>query len=304
MVSYSFDDIEEIKKNGFVFELPKTTQESIMQLSKRVGAPNYIKTPIFQKKKQMEGPDWDLLKQFKPTAKVERTDSEQLIQSIKASLNKMTDKNYEKMRDDIFANLEKIITSNLCDSVCDNVNDIIFTIASSNRFYSKIYATFYKELISKKNVIEVFPFEERLRNELVSYIEKYASIKVINANENYEEFCEANKEHEKRKALTEFFVHLMMMDVIGVDEMVNIHKKLCELTLSHVFDTEQKQTLVELSENMFILLNTGATAFNKSRVLDSMIADVNAISKLSVTQHPGLSNKTIFKLMDICEIKV
>lgn len=301
MISYSLDDIEDIKKQGFVYELPKTTQESIMSLSKRVGAPNYIKTPIFQKKRQhINGPDWDMLKQFKPTAKVERSDDEELIQSIKTSLNKMTDKNYEKMRDDIFANLEKLKTSN----VYNNVNDIIFTIASSNRFYSKIYATFCKELILNKNSLETSSFEERLRKEVVSYLEKYDSIKMINANENYEEFCEANKEHEKRKALTEFFVHLMMMDIIKVDEIVDIYKKLCELTLSHVFDTERKQTLMEVSENMFVMLKTGANAFNEAGVFDAMISQVNAISNLGVKQHPGLSNKTIFKFMDIADIKV
>lgn len=299
-IRYSLDDIEDIKKQGFVYELPKTTQESIMLLSKRVGAPNYIKTPIFQKKRQHIGPDWDMLKQFKPTAKVERSDDEELIQSIKSSLNKMTDKNYEKMRDDIFANLEKLKMSD----VYNNVNDIIFTIASSNRFYAKIYATFCKELIFNKNSLETYSFEERLRKEVVSYLEKYDSIKMINANENYEEFCEANKEHEKRKALTKFFIHLMMINIIKVDEMVDIHKKLCELTLNYVFDAERKQTLIEVSENMFVMLKTGANAFNEAGVLDAMISQVKAISKLGAKEHPGLSNKTIFKFMDIVDIKV
>jgi hypothetical protein len=300
MVYYSLDDIEEIKQNGFVFELPKTTQDSIMSLSKRVGAPNYIKTPIFQKKRHIEGPDWDLLKQFKPTAKVERTDNEQLIQFIKTSLNKMTDKNYEKMRDEIFENLEKLESSDVYDSV----NDIIFTIASSNRFYSKIYATLYKELMLNKKLMENGAFDERLRKEVANYLEKYTSIKMINANENYEEFCEANKEHEKRKALTEFFVHLMIMNVIKMDEMVSIHNKLCELTLKHVFDEEHKQTLMEISENMYILMKTGGSAFKDADVLAPMLNQVKAISKLSVKQHPGLSNKAIFKFMDITEIKV
>ena len=216
ILRYSLEDINNIKKKGFTFKLTKDTQELIMELSKLVGSPNYIKTPIFQKKKQDSEPDWDLLKQFKPTPKVERNDNEVLLQKIKGSLNKMTDKNYSSMCGEIMINLAKLENTELVEKV----NDTIFNIVSSNGFYSYIYASLFKELIESSNSSD--KFKERLESELANYISRYLDIIVINPNKDYDAFCEANKESERRKALTDFFVHLVKLNVVDVEEIISI----------------------------------------------------------------------------------
>lgn len=296
--NYSLEDINKIKLNGFSFELPKKTYDLIVKLSKLVGSPDYIKTPVFQKKRRNEEPDWDLLKQFKPTEKVERTSNEQLIQNIKGSLNKMTDKNYEKMSCQIMENLTKLEDTDLFVKV----NDIIFNIVSSNRFYSKIYASFYKELIDKSNNKEVYT--QRLKEELTNYMNRYLLIKSHNPNEDYEAFCDANKENERRKAMTLFFVNLMIMKVVCIDEIVDMYNRLCDLTLDKKFDSSHKQTIVEISENLYIIVESGKSFLKEEGVLDNMIEQASAISKLQVKQHPGLSNKAVFKFMDITDIKI
>lgn len=47
--TYSYNDIQTIKENGFAYELPEYTLMVINKISKQVGAPTYIKTPIFKK---------------------------------------------------------------------------------------------------------------------------------------------------------------------------------------------------------------------------------------------------------------
>ena len=299
MQKYSLDDINHIKQQGFNFTLSQQTQDLIMQLSKLVGSPDYIKTPVFQKRKltkENEEPDWELLKQFKPTAKVERTDNEELIQIVKGALNKMTDKNYEEMRDLIFKKLGDLEGTDEYDVALD----IIFNVASSNRFYSEVYARMYKVLMDKSSVI----FKQRLQKEVDAYIERFSAIKIVNPNEDYEAFCEVNKENEQRKAMTEFFVNLMKMDVISLDEMVNIYYQLCDLVSMLVDDCEHKHTIVELSENIFILTEKGAETFTKADLFQEMISKIKPITKMKVKEHPGLSNKSLFKFMDIIDIKV
>ena len=296
-VRYTLDDVSTIKQNGFSFELPKNIQHLIMELSRLVGSPDYIKTPVFKKKTPNAEPDWDLFKKFKPTAKVERSNNEELLQKIKSSLNKMTDKNYDSMKEQIFENLSKLEETELFQTV----SDTIFDIASSNRFYSKIYAMLFKDLIS--NDIYSSNFKERLMNEVDSYLERYSDIKNINANDDYEGFCDANKVSEKRKALTEFFTNLMNEGILDISRLVAIHEKLCELTLEHKFSEEHKQTIIEISENMYVLLKNGEERFREGGYLDNMIDRVAAISNLSVKQHPGFSNKASFKFMDITDIK-
>lgn len=296
-VRYTLDDVSSIKQNGFSFELPKKIQQLIMDLSRLVGSPDYIKTPVFKKKTPNTEPDWDLFKKFKPTAKVERSSNEELLQKIKGSLNKMTDKNYGSMKEQIFENLSKLEDTELFQTV----SDTIFDIASSNRFYSKIYAMLFKDLISNDSYSS--NFKERLMNEVDSYLERYSDIKNINANDDYEGFCDANKVSEKRKALTEFFTNLMNEGILDVSRLVAIHENLCELTLEHKFSEEHKQTIIEISENMYVLVKNGVVRFREGGYLDNMIDRVAAISNLSVKQHPGLSNKASFKFMDITDIK-
>jgi len=294
---FSLDDINNIKSNGFRYKLSKETQCLIMELSKLVGSPDYIKTPVFQKKKPGSEPDWDLLKQFKPTLKVERTATEILIQTIKGSLNKMTDKNYNAMRDEILSNLSKLEETDLFNSV----NDTIFDIASSNRFYSYIYASLFKELIENSNAAD--QFRERLECELSNYLERYLDIININPSEDYEAFCDANKESERRKALTEFFVHLVGLKIIDQEKIITIHDNLCNLVLEHKFDQTHKQTIIEISENLYVMMTSGRDMFKDTDNLDIMNNKIEAISKLNVKQHPGLSNKALFRFMDIIDIK-
>lgn len=294
---FSLEDINNIKNNGFGYKLSKETQSLIMELSRLVGSPDYIKTPVFQKKKAGAGPDWDLLKQFKPTVKVERTANEVLIQTIKGSLNKMTDKNYNTMRDEILNTLSKLEGTDLFNSV----NDTIFDIASSNRFYSYIYATLFKELIENSNAGD--KFRERLECELSNYLERYLHIININPSEDYEAFCEANKESERRKALTEFFVHLATLKIIDCKKIITIHDNLCNLTLEHKFEKDHKQTIIEISENLYVMMTSGRALFKETGNLDTMNDKTQAISKLNSKQHHGLSNKALFKFMDIIDIK-
>jgi hypothetical protein len=298
-VRYSLEDINKIKQNGFTFSLPQDTQELIMSLSKLVGSPDYIKTPVFQKKRReinANEPDWELIKQFKPTEKVKRTDDEELVQDIKRSMNKMTDKNYDTLRDEIFKALSNLENTDIYNTVLD----IIFNLASSNRFYSQVYAKLYTELMEKSSEV----FTERIQKELGTYMEHFNTIKNVDANEDYEAFCDNNKRNEERKALTEFFCHLMRLDVISVEEMSSVFTNLMTKVRDIIDNGEEKHTMVELAENIFILLSNCVEHFNSADKFAHMVAEVKEISEMKAKQHPGLSNKSLFKLMDVIDIKV
>ena len=46
----------------------------------------------------------------------------------------------------------------------------------------------------------------------------------------------ANKESERRKALTDFFVHLVKLNVVDVEEIISIQNKLCDLILRPIYN--------------------------------------------------------------------
>ena len=50
-------------------------------------------------------------------------------------------------------------------------------------------------------------------------------------------------------------------------------------------DSEQKHSVIEISENMFILINTGKSAFADS--WEDLRKKVSVLAKMSVKKNPG-----------------
>lgn len=294
MVHYTIDDINSIKKNGFSYVLPEETQNLIIDLSKLVGSPDYIKTPVFHKNNKSKEPDWELLKNFKPTQKNELNQDEKIIQSIKGSLNKLTDKNYDTMSKNIFEDLSKLENSNKFNYV----NTIIFNIASSNRFYSAVYANLFNNLIKKYDL-----FKNYITEAMSSYLDRFNHILDINPNDDYDSFCDENKKNEEQKALTEFIVNLSKQGVIEIDRLVTLFEDMFDLVLKYKLEAKYKSRIIELSENIFILLNSGFEGFQNINAWSNILSNIETITVMKVKDYPGLSNKAIFKFMDVMDIK-
>jgi hypothetical protein len=293
---YTLEDIRSIKDNGFSYKLPENTQELIKNLARLVGSPDYIKTPVFHKKhKNIEKePDWEIFRKFKPTEKVDRTDNEKIIQSLKGALNKLTNKNYNVMRDVVFNDLQKLQN-------VDNLTEIykmVFEILSSNRFYSIVYAKLYYELAENYAY-----FGELIDSEIKRFINTFSDIKNVNPNDDYDLFCKVNKENERRRALCDFFVNLMHQNVILTNEVVELFDTLYDELLTKVNDENHKHTVIEFSENIYTLMEKGNSRFRETTIWDNMIEKISVINKMKLKENKGLSNKSLFKFMDIMDIK-
>jgi hypothetical protein len=70
------------------------------------------------------------------------------IDNIRLHLNKITDKNYEDISNKIFDSINNLIQNNISSEDMSKLSTIVFEIATNNRFYSKIYADLYSELLS------------------------------------------------------------------------------------------------------------------------------------------------------------
>jgi hypothetical protein len=117
-LKYTLDEINSIIFQGFNYELPVETLNIISELSLQVGSPDYVKTPVFQKRenimkvdntqkdaafkkkknnKSMEivnDDDWEALRSFQTTKIEEKVGIDIKIDTIRNYLNKLTDKNY------------------------------------------------------------------------------------------------------------------------------------------------------------------------------------------------------------------
>ena len=52
MLIYNLNEINDIRDNGFIFELSESSLDVINTISEVVGASNYVRTPIFPRKEK------------------------------------------------------------------------------------------------------------------------------------------------------------------------------------------------------------------------------------------------------------
>jgi len=307
--SYYRTDYDRIKREGFTFILPVETIETIKKIALNVGAPEYIKTPHFEKRihrprvqpKEITDTEWDTLRNFKTTSLEKKKGIELSIDTIRKHLNKMTDKTYDALKTHIIAEIDTIVgtgTEVLSEELLVDLNkigDSIFEIASGNSFYSHMYATFYKELMAKYDFMKII-----FTNKIETDVSIFTDFNYCDPNKDYDTFCKNNKTNEKRRALGLFYVNLMLQDIIPVEKIVSMIEELQVELLSCIKKENNVNIVEEMSELIYILIIKGASKLKLQTEAWTEIAErINLVSSMKAKSQPSISNKTIFKYMDI-----
>ena len=307
MRTYTRIDYDRIKREGFTFILPPETIQAIKTISSNVGAPEYIKTPHFEKRthkprappKEITDTEWDNLRSFKATIMEKKKGVELSIDKIRKHLNKMTDKTYENLKGQIVEELELIMKetneNSELTSELSKIGDAMFDIASGNSFYSKMYATLYKELMSKYSFIQAV-FLEKISSE----VSIFKDFNYCDPNKDYDAFCKNNKTNEKRRALALFYVNLLLQEIVPQEKFVNMLEDLQTDMLLNIKKEGCANIVEEMSEVIYILAINGAPKLKLS--LDEWSSTINRITHISTLKaksEPSISNKTIFKHMDM-----
>ena len=340
---YELSNFDKIIYEGFNFNLPEKTLTLIKSLSTEVGSPSYVKTPVFRKRDQSiktnafktndnhmntvnlnnaqndgfniiptknrrknknveitNDAEWENLRSFHVTKIDEKEGIEGDISTIRSHLNKISDKTYCDTRDKIINILDCLVEIGTESSDMINVCSSIFDIASNNRFYSKLYADLFVELLNKYEGMKVV-FEHSLE----SFLELFNNIQYIDAEINYDQFCLNNKNNERRKALSAFFINLMKQEIISRDKILDIIVNLLKQIFEYIDDKEKnkKNEVDEITENIAILctkemMDLDIVVLNDETLLENIRILANSKSK----KYPNLSNKSIFKFMDMIEM--
>lgn len=329
---YGIEDFNRLIFEGFDYELDPEVRTIIQTLSDQVGAPEYIRTPQFPKSNKRYDPmntlkggpgqsgrnrygeggssneDWNSFRQFQATKIVKKEGVAKTIDTIRKHLNKISDKNYENQRANIFSELRALVDADADASVdktekekdingeFDNVVGAVFTIASGNMFYSKLYAQLYQEMM-----VEFPVMKTNFKNNLSRFREIFNSIEYCNPDKDYDKFCAINKDNEKRRATALFYVNLMMLDVVSSDEITSIIKELCDYQMSKVREDENKYIVDELSEVVAIMVLNSLPKLKGQTMWDEIIEYVEKIASSKVADYPSITSKSIFKYMDITD---
>jgi hypothetical protein len=319
VLKYPIQDFNSITFNGFNLTLPESTIKIISELSLQVGSPSYVKTPVFQKRenplKQTSQPivdkrrkgknieindeDWSAIRSFQATKFDTKEGISAQIDIIRSHLNKMSDKNYIDSRNKIVDDIDKIISECSDTNNLIQVSSIIFEIASTNRFFSKIYADLYSDLFIKYEFMRSV-FE----NSFSTFLQLFNNIEYVVPEEDYDKFCKINKDNEKRKSLSVFFINLMINGIIDKIKIVHLLKTLLLQVYEFSIIPNKKNEVDELVENVALLYKKDlfeCDSKDENLLIDGLTITefITKLAQSKVKKDMSLSNKTIFKCMDL-----
>jgi len=328
-LKYTIEDFENIIFNGFDYEIQANVLEIITNLAREVGSPDYVKTPMFPKKeislksnsiinnnlqinkkrkgnKDMEvlnNEEWEALRNFQTTKIEKKSCCDIDIDLIRSLLNKLTDKNYIDISNKIIEIITKIVSENETIDL-EKISSNIFDLASSNRYYSKIYAQLFSDLSNKFEFIKkVCIFN------LNKFIHLFDVIEYIDPNQNYDKFCEINKINEKRKCLATFYINLMYLNVIPKIEIVKITHNLLSKIYKFINIDNKKNEVDELTETISLLYKKDIYEDDDeyddeyNNIEGYTINEIVLIIANSKTKDfKSLTNKSLFKFMDLIDM--
>jgi hypothetical protein len=330
MIQYDMNDYEEITNAGFICNLTQKTLDIISKLSEQVGAPTYIKTPIFLKKEsriaglgmglgsaisaiatsgngfkknknkvsEITDEDWETIRQFQTTTKHVSEGIQKNMENIRGYLNKMSEATFDKMVNEIKAEISQLIEHETTDENMMKIGHSIFTIASSNSFYSELYAKLFKILMDEHEIFKKI-FEDNYK----VFMNLFDNIEYVDPKKNYDKFCEYTKTNDNRRAMSLFLVNLMKNNVIEKDEILEIIINLQKLIMKYIAKPDKTNEVEELNENLYIIITSSSNKIKSGsdEGTENIIKDIEFIGMLKpkMKEYPSITNKTIFKHMDI-----
>ena len=133
-------------------------------------------------------------------------------------------------------------------------------------------------------------------------MEFFQKIEYVDSSKDYTKFCEINKNNEKRKALSAFFVNLTHTGIISQEKLFELTFDLLIQLVTLMEQVDKKNEVDEIGENISILYDNKLFKKCNLQYNDKTIQEIIIkIAGSKVKTYPSLTNKTIFKFMDILE---
>ena len=220
-------------------------------------------------------------------------------------VNKISNKNYDVQRESIFQLIRQAIEidSSLDSTECQDhdqqcnlkkISSAIFNIASTNKFYSEIYANLYKDLIGE------FPvFTVAVDGFAQQYLDSIENIVYVDQTLDYDKYCDNNKLNDKRRAMAAFIVNLMSRDIIDKSTVLNIIIRLEETVMKYIDEPNRTYEVEELTENIFVFITMSISFLINVEGWDTIITNLKTCSQYKPKEHKSLSSRALFKYMDI-----
>ena len=332
ILKYNLKQITDISYSGFHFEIPEDTCDIINYLCGQVNSSSLVSnvftklppsainssegsddfTQSKNKKKrgnkgmEVSSEEWESIRTFQTTKIEQKSGIDGEIDQIRLYLNKLSDKTFLDIREKVIGKINTICEQSTDNEDMKKVANILYELSSTNKFYSKIFADLFSELVS------MYKWLRNVFNEKFSCImEEYHNIQYVDSDKDYDGFCEMNKTNERRRALTAFYLNLAHNDFIKKDHIVKMLRDILISIMQMVGMSDKKNEVDELTEIVAILFDKDmideveddSDEPESFYVLEQSIMDtISMLAQKKAKDYPSLSNKAIFKYMDLVEM--
>ena len=184
--------------------------------------------------------------------------------------------------------------------ISEKIVRFVFDTASSNAFYSEIYAELYKNIIDKFS-----EFRSKIEDIVVNYKNSFDEINPVDPNDDYDAYCEFTKMNDKRKAMSTFMCNLTKFDVLASDKLYSIMTYIINKIFEHSVLENSSSVVEELCDNLYILITTVYELYRNDstfhNVIMEQIKDISLYRKVDKNKYKSVTSRSSFKMMDIIE---
>ena len=317
---YTLGQFEDIICNGIDYQLPDEIRQKIQEIADQVGAPEYVRTPQFVRKdrggrgrgnggrrnrrkaQEVSDEDWEAIRTFEATQRETREGIDASIDLIRKALNKITDKTYDSLYPQIILEMDKVVEASSTvesgEEDMEKLSNRIFSIVSETAFYSDMYAKLYYELVEKYQWLR--PVLDKTFEE---YLSSTKTIVYCSPDEDYDAFCRNNKENTRRQAIGKFFVNISRHECLDPSAVADIIEEIQDYMMSIYKDEGKAEIVDELSEIVGGMIVAGhEDVLSNTDNWHSITQNVKEMSGLKARDFASLSNKAVFKHMDIMDV--
>lgn len=286
MVKYTLADFTAIKNNGFDFQLNGDVILVLRNLHRQFKPNVEVIRPINFKRTKLDF--------SKPTAIVSEENKVNPFTAIRLCLNKMSPKNYLECVD----KLDRLVEPFLEEADFRKVAELVFEVASTNRFYTSLYADLYCHLLqhtlSTSSLTGENFFYTHYESVYNTFLTRFDNLVYVDANTDYDQFCAMNVENEKRKALSTFFVCLMKNGMVPREHCEGLLQTLLEKTEAWMVEANKVNEVDEIVENIHCI-------YSPEHHHALFHSQLQRLAATKFKQFPSLSSKTLFKLQDLAK---
>jgi hypothetical protein len=338
MQKYTLQQTTTILFAGFNYVLSDETINVFNFLTAQIGSNVFINNNVFQKrelekerereldkddldqgfkldKKKKKGnkgmevtEDWDNIRSFQATKIEQKSGLDAMINKLKLAMSKLSKDRYLLCKDQIIGVITEIFETEPITSVLtEKIGNIMFDVILSNKTLLKLYSEMYTDLLGSYDWLR-----QSLNNRFIKYLDLFKDMKYFDPDQDYDQFCDMNVINEKRKLTSQLFVYLALNGIIPRSSIYELLVSLLRTMTEYINLADKKFEVDEIAENMAILFNKEIIKTTEDRVdYDKTMYIINGLTivelitvfaKSKAKDYRSLSNKSIFKCMDLVEM--